>query len=399
MRILSAPTGRTAYEGDYILKEGSNHMCYTANSKGLSELRVVPALENGIPQPMIIGSTPGEESLSDAFIQVDMVSFFGPNPCKMICPQRSPGEDKGPIHHFFDYITRYVEENPRTCPPDWRRWQGKKEDGDTVKPKLVLSRPSVALLVQCYLVRHKGDAVLSKDGKPSLRYPVVFCIRASGAKDFKDKVFRSVDPNAPWGPHNNEIGDILDPVNGKSLIVEPYDTVYNNQNQTWYRCRTGEPFPLEMDDISAVWAPWEDILDITPSLPELGLRLAKAFNASTVIKVFERCPVYRGMITKEIIDMAASEGAQPAISVNSRPSAAPTPPPAAPRAPSAWDNVNQRPVAPTIATAPPAPEPDGDDEEGEDGRPLFEQDRTPAAGIASRVDALRARLSRPGPGK
>lgn len=395
MKDYSTARGaRTGYEGDYTLKEGVKHMRYAVNAKGASEIRMVPAMVNGHPQPMFIGKEATVESLSDAFAMVDTVNFFGPGGVSMICPPRVQGEDKGPVHHFVEYIRKFVDDNPRSCPPEWRRWQGKKEDGDTIKPKEVLSRPSPTMMVQGYLIRHKGDRILSKEGAVTTRYPVVLCIRASGANDLRDKLLSAKVEDAPWGPYNNNIGgDLVDPAKGLTLIVEPHDVVYNTRPQTWYQCRAGEPMALSLDDISEVWAPWEDILDLNPSFADLGLRMAKAFNATTVITVFERCPVYRQLISDTLRDMAADEagvkhstgvpqplGPRTTIRGNGPSVPARAIPPS--EQPSAWT-----PSEPAVGGLPSGGEEDGANEEPEAPAP------SPVNAIRQRVSDLQNRLN------
>lgn len=386
--LSSSKGGRANQEGDWVIKEGSRHMKYAATNKGCSEIRVVPAVVQGKPQPLFLGKEQSPDNLSDAFIRVDTVCFFGPGSVHMICPPAAKGEDKGPVHHFVDFLRSYVENNPRTCPADWRRWQGKKEDGDTVKPKDVLGRPSPTLLVQGYLIKHKGEVILSKEGKPTLRYPVVLMIKSSGYTDFRDKLLAAKDPNAPWGPWNNQLGgDIIDIDRGLTLVVEPYDLVYNNRQQTWYRCSTGEPMPLTMEDVNEVWAPWEDILDCSPDYETLGLRLAKAFNATTVIKVYEKCPVYRQLISANLRDMARDEAGVGystgiAIPAAALPRVAPQTIPQVTQAPSeragAW--VPQEPLAEPIQNA---------DEEEAPAAPA-----SPVDSIRDRVSSLRSRLQK-----
>ena len=390
-------TARTGYEGDYVLKQGVRHMRYAAGAKGLSEMRVVPAMENGKPQPMFVVNKEGQHELSDAFVRIDTVSFFGPGGISMVCPQKAEGEDKGPVHHFVDFIRRFVEDNPRTCPPDWRRWQGKKEDGDTIKPKDVLSRPSATLMVQGYLIRHKGEQVLTKEGAVTMRYPVALCIRASGLNDLMDKAFKAKDANAPWGVWNNEIGDLVDPERGLTLIVSPHDVTYNNRPQTWYQCSSGAPTPLSLADIEEVWAPWEDILDINPSYPELGLRIAKAFNATAVVRAFEKCPVYRQMLSPTLRDMASDE-AKPAHStgaavppriLNGAPAGVPPRPvyQAPSEQPAAWT-----PQEPGIDSIPDVDE--GDDNEPEANEPPPARPAGPVDSIRDRVSSLKNRLQK-----
>lgn len=381
--LSSARNGRMNQEGDWILKENSRHMKYAATNKGATEIRVVPAVVQGKPQPMLTTKEQSPDSFSEAFIRVDTVSFFGPGSVHMICPPAAKGEDKGPIHHFVDFLRNYVENNPRTCPADWRRWQGKKEDGDTIKPKDVLGRPSPTLLVQGYLSKHKGEVVLSKEGKPTLRYPVVLMIRSSGYTDLRDKLLSAKDPNAPWGPWNNNLGgDIIDMQKGLTLIVEPYDLVYNNRPQTWYRCTTGEPMPLTKEDVEAVWAPWEDILDFDPDYETLGLRLAKAFNATTVIRVYEKCPVYRQLISANLRDMARDEAGASYSTGTAVPSGA------LPRVVTpAVTPVNQAPSEKASAWVPQEPVMEPLQE------PDDEEDTTAPAAPASPVDSIRDRVS------
>ena len=396
MRDFSANTkGSSHYENDWVVQEGMRHLRYSATSRGLSEIRLVPALEHGNPVPMFKGPEPVMDSLSGAFCVADMVAFFGPGEAFMICPPPSKGETVGPVHHFVRFITEYVESHPRTCPPDWRRWQGKREDGDTVKPKDVLSRPSKTLFMQGYLIRHRGERLLDREGKETMRWPVVLTVRASGLNNFMDNALEPEDPNAPWGPWNNKLGgDLVDLAQGMTTIVEPYDQVYNNRQQTWYRVRAGEAMPLTLDDAKAVWAPWENVLDITPDLETLGMRMVRAFNAHAVVKAYEQCPVYRQMLTPDIRDMARDEegatystGAAapippqaPALPHRQAPTT-PPPPPAPPATQGAW-------VPPEPPAGPASPF-DGADSQTEPAPPT-----SPAESIRDRVSNLRNRLER-----
>lgn len=394
-------------------------MRYLMSAQGVSEIRVVPALDdNRQPEPMMLSGAQEDGSLSHAFCKVDLVTYFGPKRYSMVAPgpyseqlgSESISEPKGPIHHFVDFIRNYVDSNPRTCPSKWRRWLGLKDEGDTTRPKEVLSRPSRFLLLQGYLLQHRGEVIKDQDGNPSLRGPVVLCVRGSGCDDFFDKVIESLDPNAPWGPLNNKLGDVVCPSNGVTLQIIPYSVVHNNQSQSRYKCEGGQPFPLGLPEIEAAWKPWEDLLDYRPSLAELGVRLAMAFDAETVIKVFEGCPVYRKMLTSTVHEMAEAEQRASAGRVQTgwggQPPAPPqqpayTPPPqhnpvpTAPRqsvppaAPQAAGEPQQAPATPaptpTIGGAPEAPE------EAPDRR------AEPLSGLEAsqaRIQALREQLKR-----
>lgn len=371
------------YEGDYILK-GDTHMRYSPHSKGITELRVIPAVIDGQPEPMIIGQTQALESLGHLFAKVDMVSFFGPNSYSMIAPGPYSGdidgvpirESRGPIHFFVDYIMNFVDANPRTCPPKWRRWLGGREEGDTVKPRAVIARPSRTALLQGYLVQHKGELMTDRDGNPTLRGPVVLCIRGSGHDSLFDQVLTQKDPNAPWGPLNNALGDIATLETGTTVIVEPFDVVFNNMNQIRYRCKGGEQLPLSQEEMVRGWKPWEEILDLEPPLEELGVRLAMAFDADTVVQVFSGCPLYHKMITSTVLEMADREKGITRTTVQAGASLRPSP---------------------TVAPAPRvAQEPE--DEEGEfdfNDEPSQPTTPDPAKAIEanqSRIEALRARM-------
>ena len=117
MKSFASTSTGGSFEGEFIIQQGCRHMRYSPNQKGESVLRVVPCINNGIPEPMITNpDIIGGEGLSNCFIEVDIAAYLGTKKYNMIAPPPVPGETKGMIHHFYDFIKKYEETKPVTCP-------------------------------------------------------------------------------------------------------------------------------------------------------------------------------------------------------------------------------------------------------------------------------------------
>ena len=302
-------TGNTSQknDSDFIVKAGAKHWRYSLRKEGATEIRVVPAVdENGRIEQLIDVNRGGDQytQLTNAIAFFDVVTFLGPNMVSMVCPVVE-GENTGPVQTFINTIQNAVKNDPKGCDDNWLSWCGMGPNR-----KDVMSRPSNVMMVQGYLYKQKGEVQMDKEGRPSPRYPVVLQISRSATNELCDKLSKPLDPNAPWSSVNNQLGDFVDPQNGRILVFTPYQHNHNNNIQTWYHADLGQQaIPLNMDDIMSVWRPWDEVIDWNPSLPEVGARLAKAFNASSVVKVFENHPTYVQCITDSIRSIAEREQA------------------------------------------------------------------------------------------
>lgn len=297
-----------SFNGDFILNPNAKHNKYNCSVDGPTEIRVVPSFTNGKPDPLIIpGSEPGAGGISDAICKVGVVAFWGKNKYHMIDPAPPANERRGPLSYFYQYIVNYVKNNPRTCPPDWRRWQGMREDGDYQTPKRIISPPSAALMVQGLLFKHKGEVILDRNNKPTCRWPVVVVIKPSGAKTLIDQLYEPADVNAPWSEQNNKLGNMTDLQMGRTLIISPYPHMQNNVQQTWYRCDLGENIPLSEDDAKRVWVPWKDLLNFSMTIGECMEKLAETFDATSVVNVFESSTTYAQLIPDSVRAAKARE--------------------------------------------------------------------------------------------
>ena len=296
-------------EGDFIVKPGCRHWRYTLNKQGVTEIRVVPAIgADGKPEPLIDLNRGNElyEHLTDAIAFFDVVSFLGPGKVSMICPIVE-GEAKGPVQTLIDTIKNETKHNPKGCDDKWHLWCG-----NGVGVRDVMSSPSNVAMLQGYLYTHKGVACVDRDGKQSPKSPVLLQLTRTATKEFCDKLGKTVDPNSDWSSVNNELGDFVDPQEGRLLRFTPYPVTYNNNPQTWYHAETCPDvvIPLGMDDIMAVWKPWDEVVNWKPTLQEVGGWLVKAFDASTVVKIFENHPTYCQCITDNIRSIAEREAQQ-----------------------------------------------------------------------------------------
>lgn len=380
----------SAFEGDFIIHPGCRHMRYKPTQKGESAIRVVPCIRNGIPEPMITNpDIIGGEGLSECFMEVDLATYLGTKRYHMVAPPPVPGETKGIVHHFYDFIKKYEETSPVTCPGEWRRWLGKKHEGDRDTPPRVLMRPTPNVLVQGYLIMHSGEVCTNKEGKEQSKWPVVLCLTPSARKDFMEKVFSLLDANAPWGPRNNGLGDCVDLRTGRLLVVSPHEVIQNKRPQTHYKveCDT-DPYPLALDDAVQVWKPWEEVLDLHPSMEETAIRLAQTFSASAVFKAFEECPVYSQVLTNDtLLRMLDTETRAATIPV------APVPPPMPRVRPPQFTPPPEH-LPPPVAQPSFPPAPDEADEDVEDPE---EQAAPPPAtsmtsAIQAKIAAAKARL-------
>lgn len=388
-------TTSTQFDNEFMFKEGVRHWRYNPRTKGASVMRVVPAIVNGKPTPMISPSSEiSEAAISDAFTIVETVSFFGNKDYSMICPGPVEGERVGMVHHFVYYLQDFYKSNPRSCPSDWMRWQGIRDEGDRETPKRIINRPTQTLLMQGYLLEHAGELCMDKTGDVSPKWPVVMCLAvASARKDLLTKIMTPADVNAPWSSANNNLGDILDLQNGRKLAIIPYPTKNNNVPQTWYKVEAQEVMPLSLEDAEAVWRPWEDILDLHPTIDEIGIRLASTFDATSVLRVFADCPVYSQVCKNQfLLEMADREAAATKTTTGYRPPVQPS-----------WETPAAPPVkgspsgTPKMPTFPPEPEeePEGVDHEVPE-TPQAPTD--PAAAMEARIAALRKQVGGGGAG-
>lgn len=303
----SGGSGRSGNEYDNTLATNCRHFLYNLSKEGATEIRVVPALVNGAPEPLLnteYGSTL-QEALTSAFAVVDVVRFLGPNKASMICPPPVEGERKGPVHYFIDTILDSAENDPKGCPDDWLRWCGKGRD----RPKAVIQRPQQIVMMQGFLYSHKGRPCVDKENRPIVRSPVVLMLNRSATNDLLEKLSKPADANGAWGSDNNKLGDPVDLTHGRIMKFSPYPKEFNNQMQTWYMAELADEVPLTIEDAASVWQPWEQVLNYNPTLAEIGMWLTKAFNAETVVRVFENHPVYNQCITESIRRMVGASSA------------------------------------------------------------------------------------------
>ena len=306
--VVSTPRSASSGigENDFVLVNGCRHFRYSLNKEGMAELRVVPAIESdGTVQPLLNGSSQiVYEALTDAVAIVDMVSFLGPGKAHMICPSY-PGEKSGPVHTLVYKILDTVEHDPKNADDKWLRWCGKGAD----HPKNVMSTPAQVALMQGFLYTHKGKACVDKEGKETVRSPVLLNFNRSATNDLLDKLSKPLDANGQWGPNNNQLGDFVDLEHGRMLQISPYAKVHNNREQTWYRVECGEEIPITMDEAMAVWKPWDQVINYQPTLTEIGIWLMKAFDAQTVVQIFQDHPTYFQCISDTVRMVADREQA------------------------------------------------------------------------------------------
>ena len=286
----------------------TSHRRYNCSTEGVTEIRVVPSFNaDGFPEPLILGEEVTTSNLSDAIIKVGMVSFFGKQRYSLLEVAPPKGIRQGPLQFFYNYVVNEVKTKPRTCSPDWRRWQGLRDEGDIQAPKRIISPPSATILCQGYLIQHKGQLCTDKEGNPTMRYPVVVTIKPSGSKSLLDALLTQNDVNAPWSDDNTKLANLVSPDRGHTLKIVPYETDHNGMRQTWYRCEAGDILPLTMEQARAVWKPWKDVLNLGMTISDVIQKIAETFDARSVVQVFESDPIYRGYIPKEVWEAKARE--------------------------------------------------------------------------------------------
>ena len=292
-------------DNDFIIKPECRHWRYSLNKEGATEIRVVPAIDpnTGAPEALIDDSRGTEmyEKLTNAMAFVDIVTFLGPGKAHMICPIIE-GEQQGPVQYFISAIQNAVKNDPKGADVTWLQWCGMQGGKD------VMSTPSSVVLLQGFLYTHKGSACTDRDGNPGPKSPVVLQLNRSATKELCDKLGKPADPNGAWGSKNNMLGDFVDPQTGRILCFTPYQTTHMNRTQTWYHADCGQAvIPLTMDDILSVWKPWDQVLNLSPTLPEVGGWLVKAFDASSVVKILGNHPTYSACVTDQIRMIAERE--------------------------------------------------------------------------------------------
>lgn len=299
----------SAFEGDFTMREGTSHRRYACTPDGATEVRIIPCIRDGVAEPLILSKEISTRSISDALIRVPVATFWGKARYAMIDPRPPEGAAKSPLQFFYDYIVDFAKNKPRTCPSNWRRWQGLKEEGDTQTPKRIISAPSFTLMAQGYLLMHKGETVTAKDGSPTLRGPIVISIKPSGAKSFLDQLLSPVDENAPWGDDNNKLGNLADIEKGQVLRISPYETMHNNMKQTWYKCEGADGVSIGFMPVYNDWKPWDQVLNLDMPIPEVLRRLSETFDATSVIDVFDTHPVYSRLIPDDVREARLREEA------------------------------------------------------------------------------------------
>lgn len=303
-------TAGSGNEGDFIVKPGCKHWRYSLRKEGVSEIRVVPSVRQDGRIEALIDTSRGDDmyqQLSDAVAFFDVVTFLGPGSVSMVCPMVE-GERVGPVQTLINAIKSAAKNDPKGCDDQWLSWCGMGPNR-----KDVMSSPANVAMFQGYLYTHKGAPCMDRDNNPSPKYPVLLQVNRSATREFCEKLSKPKDPNGEWSSDNNLLGDFTDPEHGRMLRFTPYVTNYNNLTQTWYHAdSTDAVVPLDMDDVLAVWKPWDEVVNWNPSLPEVGGWLVKAFNASTVVKVFDGHPTYSQCITDTIREIAEREEAQAA---------------------------------------------------------------------------------------
>lgn len=314
-------TGRIQFEGEFVIRPTSNHMRYTPSGKGDTLFRMVPKMVDGVEEPLIT-NTEGIislDGLTGAFVEVDLVTFFGKNSISMICPPPPKGERLGIVHAFHRFIEDYEKNNQISCDPNWRRWLGIKHEGDYSTPPTLLKRPTPHLLIQGYLFEHAGKQQTDKEGRPHPRYPVVLCISQSGRNNLLDQLLEQADINAPWSTENNLIGDILSLANGKAIRVFLKQEIEGKIRKSKYYVEAlEEAYPLTVEDAVKVWAPWEEVLNLDTPMEELALRLAENFSATAVFKAFETSPVYSQVLSYQpLINLFNAENKGSAVQIPS----------------------------------------------------------------------------------
>lgn len=293
--------------GDFTMNESTGHRRYACSTEGDTEIRVVPSFAHGVPEPLIKSSEITSANLSDAFIRVGMVTFYGKNRLSLLEVPPPRGVRQGPLQFFYNYIVNEVKTKPRSCSSDWRRWQGLRDEGDIQAPKRIISPPSATLMCQGLLIQHKGQLCTDKNGNPTMKYPVVLSIKPSGAKTLLDNLLTPIDNNAPWSDDNNIFGNIVDLNRGKTLKVVPYETENNGMRQTWYKCEVGEEFPITQEQAMSVWRPWNEVLNLSMSIGDMMIKIADTFDARSVVQVFESEPAYAELIPNEVYEAKARE--------------------------------------------------------------------------------------------
>lgn len=306
--LTNSNRASTGLIGDYTMAEGTSHRRYACSTEGDTEIRVVPSFNaEGYPEPLILSEEISSSNLSDALIRVGMVNFYG-NQRYSLLEVAPPGRlRQGPLQFFYNYIVDEVKNKPRSCSPDWRRWQGLRDEGDTQAPKRIISPPSATLMCQGFLIQHKGQLCTDKNGEIAMRYPVVVSIKPSGAKSLLDNLISPADNNAPWSDQNNKIGDLVGLNTGRTLKICPYETEHNGMRQTWYKCDTGDIYPITLEQAKMVWRPWNQVLNLDQTISDVILKIAETFDARSVVKVFESEPAYAELIPNEVYEAKMRE--------------------------------------------------------------------------------------------
>ena len=398
----NANKAATGLSGDFIMAEGTMHRRYACSTEGDTEIRVVPSFnEMGQPEPLILSEEISSSNISDAFIRVGMVTFYGKNRYSLL-EVAPPGRlRQGPLQFFYNYLVNEVKTKPRSCSPEWRRWQGLRDEGDTQTPKRIVSPPSATLLCQGYLIQHKGQLCLDKSGNTTMRYPVVVSIKPSGAKSLLDSLMTPIDQNAPWSDDNNKLGNIVGLDRGTTLKIVPYETEHNGMRQTWYKCETGDILPLTVEQAKSVWRPWNEVLNLNQSISDVIRRIAETFDARSAVQVFESEPAYAELIPSDVYEAKAREErimlgtrTEP-VDLTPKPQTTWTPPPMPPAPTMVGGPVRTAPSMPSAGVEQGLQIPmfKEDDDEGFEESTVIPSNSSSGNSLQDRLNALRNRVN------
>lgn len=244
--------------GDYIVK--ADIPVYRPRSKGDSRIVVYPTFYKGKSVPTIEEGEP-----SDAFVAITVAEYVGGRGVHMMAQDR--GDNLHPYQIFYDAIKDRVESDPKNTPDEWFRWMGKKVGGERKASKAILTRPKEVIGVQGMLIEQAGE-VLEKP-----REHVLFLIPPSAKHDFLDGLCVG--------------GDFEFISDGYELVIESTEVERNGRMQTSYKPAVGEKHKLDMDKVSRLWMPWEDVLNIEEPISNIISRLVDGFDIDSVVYAFK----------------------------------------------------------------------------------------------------------------
>lgn len=275
--------GLERWSGVYLTLPGNAHSAYNLKgTKGRTQLRIYPAVVDGVEQPMRLSARPCD--FSPWIHAENIVRMAGSNE-KFTCFTRVKDRDakyQGPIARFINSVRVAITKTPRLFPPEWEQWL-KRQD-------CPIPRVELCGLVQGVLYENAGKVF--KDPKTNAvapAHPVIVVLNKTARESLEEKAnleHQGVDPNekdfSKRFPYNGLVAS-----NHGHLVTINYSPA-GGREFAHYTCEIDpNPFPLDPNLPRAEVAAWNELLRFLTEQEQLDL-VVKHYPPELVDYVFGR---------------------------------------------------------------------------------------------------------------